>query len=391
MFIAINAKSDVAGSKKGKLTPAQNAQLNAVMLSRKTGILDVLDRCEATDTSYNVQSGNIATISFKSGYLVICGRLVEVESESQIQLKNLTNDDVGKIVARFDLGGNGEEEFRVEQKRGNLTQNDLNANPVSGIYEFELYSYTVVNGKVILDGSNRVFVKNIDITGPDGSVKIWLTNTSMDVYEEIKKLDLGFYTIYVAPNVKNLPSKDAAARMMVHITNKNEYGIVAWVILVEHGGQVYSNYIYADTWTGWQKYVNASTFETEIDGIKGRLDEMGFKSGNVSLTYAHGMVTPLLSVSHFSDKVQLAKQGKCVIGHISVTGTSNNNRSTVCVLPDGFRPKMSISYKGAVASGAGQQGSAPATVNIDTNGNVVLNSTYSIITAFEIVFGFETA
>ena len=63
-FIPINAKADVKGSKKGRLTPAQNAQLNAFCLASKTGILDTLDKCEAEQFSYTAIN-NLATIVFK--------------------------------------------------------------------------------------------------------------------------------------------------------------------------------------------------------------------------------------------------------------------------------------------------------------------------------------
>lgn len=147
-FIAINAKADVSGSKKGKLTPEQNAQLNAWCLAKKTGILDCLDRCTAYTSSV---SNNEATIIFNRGYIVICGRLVECESGTIVRLTTPSSGSTsGKIILRYSLGSLGENEFVVTTKQGVLTQQDLNENPTNGVYEFELYSYVATSTNVTL-------------------------------------------------------------------------------------------------------------------------------------------------------------------------------------------------------------------------------------------------
>ena len=99
-FVPIDAKADIQGSKKGKLTPAQHAQLNAWSLTGKTGILDCLDRCQATSTSYTAID-DIATVTFKKGYFVICGRLVECESNTKFTMNTPAIGSVsGKIVLK---------------------------------------------------------------------------------------------------------------------------------------------------------------------------------------------------------------------------------------------------------------------------------------------------
>lgn len=161
-FIAINAKADVVGSKKGKLTPAQNAQLNAFCLSSKTGILDCLNRCEATATNYTA-SNNIATVVFKKGYVVICGRLVECEEGTEVKVSTpATGTVTGKIILKYNLANSGTQEFIVTSKTGDLIQQDLNANPLTGIYEFELYSYTATPTSVTL---TRTQPYVLDISG----------------------------------------------------------------------------------------------------------------------------------------------------------------------------------------------------------------------------------
>lgn len=161
MFIAINAKADVSGSKKGKLTPAQNAQVNAWCLSSKTGIFDCLGRCEATSTSYSAMS-NEAIVDFHNGYIVICGRLIECEEGSTVKIVTPLSGSIdGKIILRYDLNNGGENEFVVTTTTAALVQQDLNENPITGVYEFELYSYTATPTNVTLVRNNTDYIPDI--------------------------------------------------------------------------------------------------------------------------------------------------------------------------------------------------------------------------------------
>lgn len=152
-FIPIIAKSDVDSTQKGKITPAQMAQLFAWVLRKKTGILNTLGRCEAMQTSIPV-SGNTATIIFKSGYLVICGRLIECTEGTPFTLTGISEGDRGNIVARFNVGATGTTEFLITSYKGQpLTQRDLNENPTTGIYEYSLYDYSFSGGVLTLTRS----------------------------------------------------------------------------------------------------------------------------------------------------------------------------------------------------------------------------------------------
>ena len=149
-FIPIIAKEDgVAGSRKGKITPAQMAQLFAWTLKGKTGILNTLGKCEAYQTS-NAISGGSATITFKSGYLVICGRLVECQEGTTYTLNNLVSGAKGMIVAKFDLQASAANEFQISSITGSPIQQDLNEYPTTGVYEFPLYTYSVIGNKLTL-------------------------------------------------------------------------------------------------------------------------------------------------------------------------------------------------------------------------------------------------
>ena len=161
MFIAINAKADIQGSKKGKLTPAQNAQVNAWCLASKTGIFDFGGKCLASSSSF-VASNNEATIDFHNGFVAICGRIIECEEGTQVKVVTPTTGTInGKIILRYDLTANGANEFVVTTTTAALVQQDLNENPITGVYEFELYSYTATSTNVTLVRNNTDYISDV--------------------------------------------------------------------------------------------------------------------------------------------------------------------------------------------------------------------------------------
>ena len=161
MFIAINAKADIQGSKKGKLTPAQNAQVNAWCLASKTGIFDFGGKCLASSSSF-VAINNEATIDFHNGFVAICGRIIECEEGTQVKVVTPTTGTInGKIILRYDLAANGANEFTVTTTNAELVQQDLNENPITGVYEFELYSYTATPTNVTLVRNNTNYISDV--------------------------------------------------------------------------------------------------------------------------------------------------------------------------------------------------------------------------------------
>lgn len=161
-FIPIDAKADVQGSKKGKMTPAQHAQLNAWSLTSKTGILDCLDKCTAQNKIYTA-SNNKANIVFNRGYFVICGRLVECEQGTTVEVTTPVSGRVnGYIVARFELSSSGTEEFKVIQKESGLQKEDLNNDTISGVYDFVLYEYEATPTTVSLKDRSFSYIPDLN-------------------------------------------------------------------------------------------------------------------------------------------------------------------------------------------------------------------------------------
>lgn len=179
-FIPIHAKADIPNSKKGKITPAQASQLNAWCLASKTGILDCLGKCETETLIYNA-TDQIAEIVFNSGYIVICGRLVECEQGTKVTVETPVSGEIeGKIIARYSLGFAQEGEFVVTTKTGPLIQENLNSDEkkLSGVYEFELYSYTATPTSVTLKRENVEYIP--DLGGKLNDFITFLTGTGLE-------------------------------------------------------------------------------------------------------------------------------------------------------------------------------------------------------------------
>lgn len=180
-FIAINAKADIEGSKKGKLTPAQNAQVNAWTLAKKTGIFNTIGRCVATAKT---PVGNVATVEFASGYFVVCGRLVQVEQGSTVDI-TLPDSGIekGNIVARFNLVATEDNEFKVFATTQSLTQNDLNTMP-TGTYDFSLYKYEASRlGVVLLPRDDSIYID--DVSGMLSNINTRMSNVEDDIQKDI--------------------------------------------------------------------------------------------------------------------------------------------------------------------------------------------------------------
>lgn len=178
-FIPIIAKSDIvqngdtatATVKKGKITPAQMAQLNAFTLANKTGILDCLNHCTATAST--VGSDNISTVTFQSGYIVVCGRLIECENGTTVEINTLSIPN-GKIILSVDLTNLQENEVKIQVVANSyvLQIQDLNENSLTGKYDFELYSYTTSGSTVTLTRTNTNYIPTVNTALTDVETKV---------------------------------------------------------------------------------------------------------------------------------------------------------------------------------------------------------------------------
>lgn len=143
MLIPITFKADGASdSKKGKIRAEDLAALFAFCLpGAKTGILDTLNTCDYYDV--NVTPNDEVSFRLHSGYVVICGRLIYIEEDTQFHITLPVSGTVrGSFGIKVDLSNIEDAEVTFYSKEsGSLTKTDLNENPSLGVYEFELYKY----------------------------------------------------------------------------------------------------------------------------------------------------------------------------------------------------------------------------------------------------------
>ena len=145
--IPISFKADGDdSSKKGKIRAEDFSVLSSFCLPKKTGVLNVLNKCEA----YNLTPSSPDTFFYlHNGYAVICGRLVYIEEASQCSITlPISGTEQGYFGIKIDLSAAEDAECSFFQKTGTLVQNDLNENPISGVYEFPLFRYTATSATV---------------------------------------------------------------------------------------------------------------------------------------------------------------------------------------------------------------------------------------------------
>lgn len=175
-FIPVIARADISASdvidgnptstvKKGKITPKQMAQINAWTLVSKVGILDVLNKCQTTANSYQVNNKK-ATVVFQSGYIVVYGRLIEVEQYTPVEVDG-TATATGthrKIVLRVNLSNSKHEEIAVKVLNSSevLNTEDLNEKPL-GSYDFVLCTYTSDGINITLQANTELkYIKSVE-------------------------------------------------------------------------------------------------------------------------------------------------------------------------------------------------------------------------------------
>lgn len=221
MFIPIDAKADIADSKKGKLTPSQHAQLNAWCLGNKTGILDWGGKCTYKNISVDATT-HTATILFNKGYVVICGRLVECEQDTSFTIDipiTSGTTETTYIVLQYNLGGSGIGEFGIAQRSntrgvypfvGSLKQQDLNDDPITGLYEFVLYECNATSTSVTLT-RNINYVKSVeqrleDLGFKQGSIETSVSTTQNLITRQGNYV-IGNLAFYGAPFSGTLPAE----------------------------------------------------------------------------------------------------------------------------------------------------------------------------------------
>lgn len=157
--IAFKADSET-NAKKGKVRAEDFSALFAFSLQKKTGILDMLNKIEQGGV---VVSNGTATVTLHSGYAVICGRPVLVEEGTTHTITLPSGSQSGYFGIKVDLGADEDNECEFFANAGALTTEDLNENPVDGVYEMALYSYTADSSSFTITGKVAEEIKSSGI------------------------------------------------------------------------------------------------------------------------------------------------------------------------------------------------------------------------------------
>lgn len=332
-FIPIDAKADIQGSKKGKLTPAQHAQINAWCLAKKTGILDCLGRCEATQLNYTTTTDTVKVV-FNDGYIVICGRFIECEKGTEFEITvPVTGIVAGKIVLRCDLSSNKEKEFEIISKTDDLKKQDLNENPLTGIYEFELYSYIATPTGITLSRNNKEYIPDITTKLEELSQKHYVVGLdySNQLFNNNELTELAKTCFFFTVN------KDNVVFNGVHLHQWSKgYWISTGIDVVFSFTN--KEMMYTFFYDGNSKTITEPVHrKSEIaeyasnDRSKGTIEErltrLGFNEGSVT-------------VSAYLSGVTLTKMGKYAI--LKYAGGGKAYTNFTMSMSDGFAPKESF-------------------------------------------------
>lgn len=386
-FIPIDAKADVENSKKGKLTPAQHSQLNAWSLVNKTGIFDFLSRCEATATTYTATS-NIATVVFNKGFFVVCGRLVECEQGTEVQITTpVSGSETGWIIAKFNLSASGTSEFEVtiKKKTENLIQQDLNLNPTTGIYEFVLYDYTAYPESVTIERVNTNYLPSVQSIISDLYQYVPLKHITIagDIIAETRSRFITF-DADVTINEVTIPQSSKGTLstngndIVIDVVSPSDLSIIVFYNR--------SNLTWTIRKADYAQYDRFfRSINDDIISINQRLDTLGFREGSVTFTNTPSNIT----------LNKLRRQGNYVIGQITGCNWSTSQTSNILLtLPEGFRPKRNTNVNLTVGvranTGSGFTHSY-SFVTIYENGQVSFSKpdNHNIVSIIDMNFGFE--
>lgn len=138
-----NNDTEEVRSKIGRIPPFVDGMLNSFSIRERTGIFDFSGDC-STNGQLDYSTGYV-TITFLEGFGIVCGRGFYIEEGTTLQIP-LTDTATGSIGVKVDLSQNPGSEISLYSKTSQtLTQNDLLENRTTGVYEFEIYRYTVAS------------------------------------------------------------------------------------------------------------------------------------------------------------------------------------------------------------------------------------------------------
>lgn len=146
-----NNDTESLSTKIGKVPPNMARALYSFGLVKKTGILkDYASECSITaPIDYNSNVG-YARVTFNKGLISVCGGIIYIEQGTTFDIPVTSDMQNASLGVRIDLSRDAGNEVNFFYKTGSLIQNDLQANEVDGMYEFEIYKFNVSGGLLTL-------------------------------------------------------------------------------------------------------------------------------------------------------------------------------------------------------------------------------------------------
>lgn len=229
----------------------------------------------------SITDTNVMTL--KSGYILVHGRLVVIDGNTDITLSpgsSISSGD-GRLVLKIDTTVNNTqgqlnqvsilEEYKASGSSWRtLTTTDINI--VAGVYEVQLCHFTVTNGtssSAVVDISTDTLIgdlqadietlaDSVEATGDAvGTLQTGKANAGMGNYNgnlnDLKTA--GWY--FVASGVTNAPATATAIVEVVTTTNNNAGGILQRWVAISTGIRYQRQWTSTLDWTSWVKEVNS--------------------------------------------------------------------------------------------------------------------------------------
>jgi hypothetical protein len=277
--------------------------------------------------------GDVDTLTTDSKEIV--GAVNEINHNAQTYSSNAYNDAVN-FAKQYGVGS---------QLSSYKITSDLNTCKSSGMFYVDASSdnnptshsgYLIVTakdnnyvGQIFIDQNNGLIFsrtlysswskwnqfQNSPITSSTGTVKLYISDTTKDVLQELLNLGTGLHTFYAASGCVNMPPSNISIRGIAHFTDPTR----GYIWCTDYHNNIFTNYYdgAASGWRGWQQLASA----TQMDEI------------NATLTNGW--------VNYATDN--LARYWKDTLGNVHINGRikggSISDATSLFVLPAGYRPK----------------------------------------------------
>lgn len=174
-LVVKNNDTEAVKTKIGKITPALARLFYAISFVKRTGIINGYygisgagTECDIIGTSITY-SGGYVRFKFNKGAFSVCGACGVIEQGTDFKVGSTlgipvgSNTSTGSMGIKVDLSQPAGSEVSFYYKNsGSLTHDNLLNNETDGIYEFELYKYTISSGVITFTSKTSELIIGLD-------------------------------------------------------------------------------------------------------------------------------------------------------------------------------------------------------------------------------------